>query len=652
MADYGQPRIDVRALTDILDGEYAEVRRLTRKNLTASASLLNEAGRLDRVAYRERVLEVLQELAATGALGTAFPTEYGGRDDIGATIATFETMAYGDLSLLIKIGVQFGLFGGAILQLGTERHHDRYLADVVAGRLLGCFAMTEKAHGSDVQGLETVARYDSENHQFVINTPSDSAHKEFIGNAALHGRLAVVFAQLEVDGTRQGVHAVLVPLRDDGGRLLPGIRVEDDGAKIGLNGVDNGRIWFDHVAVPRENLLDRYAEVSADGTYSSDIDSPQRRFFTMLGTLVQGRVNVAGAAISATKVALTVAVRYADQRRQFTGRDSAHEIPLLDYGMHQRRLLPRLARTYALHCAQEVLSQEYIDVFGSQPGADDDRRRRALESRAAGTKALGTWLATDTVQACREACGGAGYLSENRFDALRADTDVFTTFEGDNHVLLQLVGKGLLTNYTSGFNDLDQLGMVRFIASQAVEAVVERTAVHSLLERIRDARPGGDRDRDPDAGLLDENYHLAMFRWREEHRIAGVARRLKRGIDDGLDEGEVFSRCQDHLISAAWAHVERLTLEAFVGKVNALPDSDNRTALGLLCDLFALSTIEADRGWWMEHGRLSNQRSKAITREVDDLCRKLRPIAVDLVDAFCVPDEVIAAPLLAANPTD
>jgi acyl-CoA oxidase len=175
--------------------------------------------------------------------------------------------------------------------------------------------------------------------------------------------------------------------------------------------------------------------------------------------------------------------------------------------------------------------------------------------------------------------------------------------------------------------------------------------VHAFVVPIRDQRgrtlPGGDDGWDQEAGLLDSEYHLAMFRWREEHQISGVARRLKRGFDEGIEPTEVFSRAQDHVIAAAWAHAERMVLEAFVAKVDAMPDGDNKVAVHLLCDLFALCTIEADRGWWMEHGRLSSQRSKAITREIGDLLRKVRPLAVDLVDGFGVPAEMQAAPIVA-----
>jgi acyl-CoA oxidase len=650
---YQQPRIDVAELTRVLDGRYAEVRNLVRTNLAEQSAILEEAETLPRAEFRERVRDVVVEMASTGQTGMGFPEEYGGGGDIGASVAAFETLAYGDLSVLVKVGVQFGLFGGAILQLGTKAHHDAYLADLVTGRLMGCFAMTETGHGSNVQALGTVATYDAAAQEFVITTHGRQARKDYIGNAAQHAEVAVVFARLEVGGTDEGVHAFVVPIREDG-EPLPGVGIEDDGAKMGLNGVDNGRLWFDGVRVPRTALLNRFADVTPAGVYESAIENPNRRFFTMLGTLVQGRVCVGGAGINAAKVALAIATKYAVRRRQFEAGSEEQEELLLDYGLHQRRLFPLLARTYALHFAQEVVAGQLHEVFSStqSPGAagDDegDQVRRELESRAAGTKALGTWHATATIQECREACGGAGYLAVNRFAALKADTDVFTTFEGDNHVLLQLVAKGLLTDYAGEFEEMDQFGMVRFVAGLAVEAVVERTHVHKLLERVKDLLPGGD-EWDQEAGLLDPGYQLTMLRFREEHMLAGVARRLKRGIDDGMNPGAVFSRVQDHVIAAARAHVERLVLEAFVQKVATLPDGDLKVALNLLCDLHALCTIEADRAWFMEHGRLTVPRSKAISREINSLCRKIRPLAEDLVDGFAIPAEMLRSPDLLAT---
>ena len=204
------------ALTALLDGKYAEIRELTRKNLVEYADILDDAIEMPRDQFRERVLEVVKEMAATGATGLGFPTEYGGGGDIGASVAAFETLGFGDLSVLVKVGVQFGLFGGAILQLGSKRHHDAYLEDLVTGELMGCFAMTETGHGSNVQALGTVATYDTESREFVITTPDDRSRKDYIGNAAAHAQRAVVFAQLQIGGESDGVHAFVVPIRAAG----------------------------------------------------------------------------------------------------------------------------------------------------------------------------------------------------------------------------------------------------------------------------------------------------------------------------------------------------------------------------------------------------------------------------------------------------
>src|SRR6185312_11622886 len=188
-----------------------------------------------------------------------------------------------------------GLFGAAVLHLGTTPHHEKWLPAIMSLATPGAFAMTETGHGSDVASIGTTATYDPASDEFVIDTPFRAAWKDYLGNAAKDGQAAVVFAQLIVAGVNHGVHALYVPIRD-GGEFLPGIGGDDDGLKGGLNGIDNGRLHFTDVRIPRTNLLNRYGDVTADGTYSSPIHSPGRRFFTMLGTLVQGRVSLDGAA--------------------------------------------------------------------------------------------------------------------------------------------------------------------------------------------------------------------------------------------------------------------------------------------------------------------------------------------------------------------
>ena len=638
--------VDPVALRILLDGEQREVREHVRAVLTHPRFAKPDEP-LPTDEYRERVADWTRALAETGGPALLFPEEFGGLGMVGAAIASFETLALSDLSLLVKCGVQFGLFGGAIHHLGTRRHHEEYLARVASFELPGAFAMSESSHGSNVQKVQTRATYDADAGEFVIDTPRAEDRKDYIGNAARDGVIAAVFCQLEVAGSERGVHCVLVPLRDEKGKVADGVRIEDCGHKLGLNGVDNGRISFDGVRVPRENLLDRYASVSPDGVYESPIENEDRRFFTMLGTLIQGRISVGGASISATKAALTIAIRHAAKRRQFGPPDSELEVPLLDYRVHQRRLLPALARTYALHFTQEGVVTELDRIFGADDGTaeqseEEQLARRELESRAAGLKAIATWHATATIQTCREACGGAGYLSENRLGELKADTDVFTTFEGDNTILLQLVAKSLLTGYRDAFGELNAFGTARFVAGQAWETVVERTAIREVVARLTDDLVPS---RESEEDLLDREYHLGLFRWREEHILSGAARRLRAGIESGAAPFDVFNDCQDHVLAAARAHTEREILEAFAARAEGCENAGLRDVLGVLCSLHALSEIERDRAWFQEHGRISSTRAKAITRQVNELCAAIRPLAEDLVDAFGIPDELLAAPI-------
>ncbi|MDD7967444.1 acyl-CoA dehydrogenase [Actinomycetospora sp. DW7H6] len=595
-------------------------------------------------AYRAAVWDMLGRLAADGHAVHGFPTAVGGRGDIGGSVVSFEMLAFADLSLQVKSGVQWGLFGGAIQALGNPEQHARWLPAVMDLTLPGCFAMTETGHGSDVQSVHTTATYDPDTREFVVDTPTESARKDYIGNAARDGRMAAVFVQLYSKGERHGVHAVLVPLRDDDGNVLPGVEITDDGHKEGLNGVDNGRLAFHGVRVPRENLLDRHGSVAEDGTYSSSIESENRRFFTMLGALVRGRVSVSGSAVGAASLAQTIAVRYGEARRQFAAPGGDEEITVLDYLAHQRKLLPGLARTYALRFAQNELVEMLHDIQTTrEAGGDvDEKRQRELESRAAGTKALTTWHATATIQACREACGGQGYLSENRLGQLRADTDVFTTFEGDNTVLLQLVAKGLISGYADDFGNLDTLGTVRFVADQVLDTVAERTSLRQLAERLRAVGPGGEDD------VRERSWQVKLLDDREEHTLDGLVRRLRPARDKGISaerQFAIFNSAQDHLLRAARAHLDGLVLDAFVRGIDTCVDPSARALLEKVCDLYALSLIEEDKGWFLEHGRISAARSKAITAEVNRLCLELRPHARALVDAFGIPEEWIGAPI-------
>lgn len=632
-----QQLVDSAALAEVLFARWADARRHSRELLKRDE--FHQIPGLTMAEHRTRVLGQLTRLVEEGVVHRAFPKNLGGEEDHGGNIASFEELVIGDPSMQIKSGVQWGLFGAAVMHLGTQRAHEQFLPSIMSLATPGAFAMTETGHGSDVAAIGTTATFDKAADEFVIHTPFRAAWKDYLGNAAKDGQAAVVFAQLIVDGVNHGVHAFYVPIRD-GKDFLPGIGGEDDGLKGGLNGIDNGRLHFTGVRIPRTNLLNRYGDVDENGVYSSPIASPGRRFFTMVGTLVQGRVSLDGAATVASKLALTIAIRYANERRQFAAGDEGSEVVLLDYQRHQRRLLPRLATTYAMSFAHDQLLEKFHAVFSGEHDTDEDRQD--LETLAASLKPFSTWSALATLQEAREACGGAGFLTENRFTQLHADLDIYTTFEGDNNVLLQLVAKRLLTDYGRRLAKPDAAALAAY-AGQAAGDAVSRSGLRALGQRIADfgstARSVGN--------VRGEAAQRQLLTDRVETMVAAVAGRLKNaGSLSAAEAAALFNENQNELIEAAYAHAELLEWEAFSERLATIEHAGNKQVLTWLRDLFGFTLIERHLAWYLINGRLSASRAASITDYIDDrLLPRLRPHAVALTDAFQFAPEHLRAPI-------
>lgn len=624
--------LDPQAINTVLDGRWAAARRQGRT--LALDETTHEDPADDLETARAKTLTSVGLMADTGLPKLSLPEYLGGRNEHAANIAAFEETVTASPSLQVKAGVQFGLFGGAILHLGNPEQHDAWLLAAQSGELLGAFAMTEIGHGSDVAAVGTTATYVAEDEEFVIDTPFRAATKEFIGSAARDARAAVVFAQLITGGVNHGVHAFFVPIRDEDGQTLPGISTEDDGYKGGLKGVDNGRIVFDQVRIPRFNLLDRYGAVTAAGEYSSPIDSPGRRFFTMLGTLVQGRVSLDGAAIVASKLALDIAVRYGLERKQFTTVDDINETTLLDYQQHQRRLMPAIASVYASAFAHDKLLTSFEEVFSGADGSEENRA--LLETRAAAFKADTTWMALDVIQECREACGGAGYMAENRLVGLRADLDIYATFEGDNTVLLQLAAKRLLGDYAKEFANIDVGGAARYIGTQAAEHTLYRTGLANAGLAISDVFTPNLGEKRIRSGRLQRS----LLETRLEVMVSGLAQALRPAMKmSAADAADLFNSNQHEFIEMARAYVELEKWKALDEKMREQTDPDQNKLFRRLRDTYGLSLIEKHVGWHLMYGRLPMLRARQLNETLNRLCAKLSANAVDLVDAFGYGDD-------------
>jgi acyl-CoA oxidase len=613
-------RFEIEKLTQILEGEQATIIKKV-KSVISRPEFAYETS-TDIAVYREKVYEWCKILAEENLGNIGYPKQYGGGGTIQDYFAVMETLSYHDLSLVIKFGVQFGLWGMSVKSLGTEKHYSKYLQDIGSLKLPGCFAMTETNHGSNVKGIETTATYNHEKRTFTIHTPHEKAQKEYIGNAAVHGQMATVFAKLIIGETDYGVNAFLVPLRDTNSKILQGITIGDCGLKMGLNGVDNGTISFENVTIPKENMLDRFSSVNEKGEFESPIPSDNKRFFTMLGTLIGGRIGIPRSALAAAKSGLTIAIKYSDQRRQF-GPEGGLEVPILNYRIHQRRLLPLLAKTYAIHFALQYVTNRFITKKESE--------MQEIEALAAGMKAYSTWSTTAVLQECREAIGGKGYLSENRIDALKNDTEIYTTFEGDNTVLMQLVAKNRLSEFRKSFGKMDAMGIINYVYENAKTAISEK---NPIVTRKTD-----------ESHLIDQDFHLLAFQHREKTTLASAAQRIKKLIDSGLDPYDAFNIVQHQMIDVAQAYLERVVLEQFQETIQDIKDKNSKKVMLKLYQLYALSQIEKNKGWYLEDGYMEAVKTKAIRKMVNQLCWEIRPDAVSLVKAFDIPDSCLAAPI-------
>jgi acyl-CoA oxidase len=322
------------------------------------------------------------------------------------------------------------------------------------------------------------------------------------------------------------------------------------------------------------------------------------------------------------KTTLAIAVRYGALRRQF-GPPDRPETRILDYPSHQQRLLPLVADSYAHHFALRDLQRRWREHEG------DDTRE--IEALAAGLKASATWHAIAAAQTARETCGGMGFLTVNRICQLRKDVDVFATFEGDNVVLLQLVAKSLLTGYAAQLSESLVGTLMRQVGQRAATRLIEQNPVA--------------RRRTAEDHIDGVELHRDALRFRTHNLLVSAARRVKKRTDDGMDAFDAFTDIQDHCVALAIAHVEEHVHACFADAVMALPEGEERRVLERVRALHGVSRLLRDVGWFLENDYMDGSKARAIRKRLGALCRELRPSAVALVDAFGIPDEVLAAPI-------
>ena len=233
-------------------------------------------------------------------------------------------------------------------------------------------------------------------------------------------------------------------------------------------------------------------------------------------------------------------------------------------------------------------------------------------------------------------------MAENQLVGLHQDLDVYATFEGDNTILLQLVAKRLLADYTSELRTVDRAGIGRFIAQRAETLARRHTPWTELAQGLGDrgnARRAFDSMRQAD-------FQEELLADRARVRVEEVALALRPAAKmSPEDAAALVNKHQVEMLDAARAHADLLRWRAFTAGIEAIDDAGSRAVLTDVRDLFGLTVIEEDLAWFLLAGLISAQRGRQISSDVKRLLWRLRPHVLDLVAAFDVRPGHVRAPI-------
>ncbi|KAI8870361.1 acyl-CoA oxidase [Ramicandelaber brevisporus] len=534
-----------------------------------------------------------------------------------------------DTAFWTRLGVHYGLFFGALQSQASGAQMGYWAEKGVLSMkgMFGCFAMTEMGHGSNVAaGLETTATFDAQTDEFIIHTPSITATKWWIGGAAHTATHAAVYARLLVDDKDHGVKVFIVPLRDpETYAMKPGITIGDIGKKMGRDGIDNGWIQFTYVRIPRFYMLQKHTKVTREG----EVIAPPLNQLAY-GALIQGRVAMVADSANQSKKALTVAIRYAGIRRQFAPTPDQPETKLLDYPIHQYRLLPLLAQCYAMAFAGQETARMYTQTMEEMESAREGDDLTALienlketHATSAGLKAFCTWNCLATIDQCRQSLGGHGYSSYTALSGMYADFAVQCTWEGDNTILTLQCGRYLVACYRAFKRGKPLPANAAYLADAGVSA--KSTA-------------------QTDADLLSLSTISKGWGAVSGNAVLTATRDFEAALAEGLDTDAAYEKCSAARLHAARMHCFGYLFNRFAEGVQRAPAS-LQPVLTKLCALYGLYNISTNNGEFLLAGFFDTTQMSRIKQLVNQLCAEIRKDAVPLVDAFNYSDYVIGSPL-------
>ncbi|KAF9545604.1 acyl-Coenzyme A oxidase [Mortierella hygrophila] len=532
--------------------------------------------------------------------------------------ALFMAMAFYSESYSMRMYVHDMLFKQALMLFGTSEQQDKWMDDIENWRVIGCFAMTELGHSSNLRGLETTSTFDRATNEFVIHSPTLTSTKWWIGMSGETATHTVAICQTVVDGENHGINWFIVPLRDPKtGRLLPGVTCGDIGHKSARQGLDNGWIQFTSVRIPRENMLMKWASMSPEGEFT-----PSPNPILSYATLIPERFTILSGSQVVLAQTLTIAVRYGAVRRQ-----GNHDEQILDYQTHYTSLMPGLAFIYMLNIVDRELFEKWDEV-AEYAQTDAGAFMREIPDQhgvSAGFKGALAWYATDILESCRRACGGHAYSSYNSIAGLIGDYGVVTTGGGDNVVLMQQSARYLITALKWAQEGQEVVGSVSYL--------------NDYKKILSNPKTSFQDPRD----LLSHEFVIDALTWACAKKATDLGAILAEAGKSDFDQA--WNTNQTELVRLADVHAWRYFLILYqrgIDREKHTPVYGMLRKMGQLMSTFAL---RKHLDLFLEEGYFDGTHAKHIRQLFLDQCKDLRQDAVPLVDAWVIPDFVLKAPI-------
>lgn len=338
--------------------------------------------------------DLFEGLAGMGLFGMTAPVELGGAgsDHVSYALSLIE-IAAADGALSTIISIQNSLIVSSLLNLGSEAQKTRFLSDLIAGRMIGAFALTEPDAGSDASALRTRATRAEGGWRL-------NGWKQFITSGQIAG-LAIAFAVTDPAAGKRGISAFLVPTN------RPGYAVDKVEHKLGQYASDTCALRFDDLFLEDELML---------GTEGAG-------YRIALSNLEAGRIGIAAQSVGMAQAALEIAVAYAKDRKSFG-------VPIIEHQAVGFRLADLATRLEAAR--QMVLAAAALKDSGAP-----------CLQQASMAKLFASESAEAIVSGAIQTLGGYGYLEEYGLGRIYRDVRVCQIYEGTSDIQRMVIARGL-----------------------------------------------------------------------------------------------------------------------------------------------------------------------------------------------------------------